>query len=72
MKSAFDVRHPFFRPLWRRAALTVFTLVWAFFELSNGATLWAALFGACGAYLFYQFFVIFDRNDYGPLDKDPE
>lgn len=72
MKSAFDVRHPFFRPLWRRATLTFFTLAWAFFELLNGATLWAALFGACGIYLFYQFFIQFDPADYGPLDKDPE
>ncbi len=72
MKNAFDVRHPFFRPLWRRAVLTIFTLGWAVFELSHGATVWAALFGACGVYLFLQFFVHFDPADYEAKDKDPE
>jgi len=72
MNSAFDVRHPIFRPFWRRAALTGLTLGWAIFELLNGETVWAAVFGACGAYLFLQFFVKFDPAEYEAKDKDPE
>ena len=70
-KSFFEVRHPFFRPLWRRVLVTGFCLGWALFELSNGSTIWAAVFGACGVHLFLQFFVKFDPADYeAPVDKD--
>ena len=72
MNKAFDVRHPIFRPLWRRAVITIFILGWAIFELTNGSTVWAALFGACGVYLFLQFFVRFDPADYKAQDRDPE
>ena len=63
-RSFFEVRHPFFRPLWRRVAVTGLCLGWALFELSNGAMLWAIVFGACGVHLFLQFFVRFDPADY--------
>ena len=33
-------------------------------ELANGAAFWALIFGACGVYLFLQFFVRFDPADY--------
>lgn len=65
-KSAFDVAHPFFRPAWRRIVLTTLIIGWAIFELSNGKTVWAALFGAAGVHLFLQFFVKFDPADYEP------
>ena len=68
-QNPFEVRHPVFRPLWRRALLTGFCLLWAIFELWNGQTAWAALFGACGLYLFWQFFVKFDPADY---EKRPD
>lgn len=64
MKDAFEVRHPFFRPFWRRALVTGVCLGWAIIELANGAAFWAILFGACGIYLFLQFFVRFDPADY--------
>lgn len=63
-KSAFDVAHPFFLPLWRRAALTAFILGWAGVELWHGNGMWALLFGAAGVYLFVQFFLRFDPKDY--------
>ena len=67
-KNLFDVRHPIFRPLWARVASTGLCLAWALFELLNGATIWAAVFGACGVHLFLQFFVKFDPADYEPKD----
>ncbi|WP_413719670.1 hypothetical protein [Silicimonas sp. MF1-12-2] len=69
--SLFEVRHPIFRPLWRRVVVTAFCIGWALFELSNGAMIWAAIFGACGVHLFLQFFVKFDPADYEPEDKNP-
>lgn len=69
--SLFEVRHPIFRPLWRRMALTAFCIGWALFEWSNGATVWAILFGACGVHLFIQFFLRFDPAEYeAQKDKD--
>ena len=70
-KGLFEVAHPIFRPLWRRVLVTALCLGWALVELANGAVIWAAVFGACGAYLFVQFFVRFDPADYeAPTDED--
>ena len=63
-KDMFEVRHPFFRPFWRRFVATAVCLGWAGFEWWNGAPLWALLFAAAGAYLFWQFFVAFDPDHY--------
>ncbi len=57
--SFFDVRTPFFRPLWRRIAVTAVCLAWALVELATGAVIWATLFGAASAWLAWQFFVAF-------------
>lgn len=62
--SFFEVRHPFFRPLWRRVLVAGLCLVWAIFEFSSGAFFWAILFGACFVYLSWQFFVVFDPANY--------
>lgn len=63
-KNAFDVRHPWFRPLWSRVALTAFSLGWAAVEFFTGSMFWGILFGASGLYLAHQFFVVFDPADY--------
>jgi len=70
MKSQFDVRHPFFRPLWRRAGFVGALGAWTLYELSNGNTIWAAIFGASTAYLAYHWFVVFDPKDYGDAGED--
>ena len=69
-KSLFEVRHPFFRPFWRRAVATAAILGWAVFELSNGAQMWALVFGAAGVYLFLQFFIHFDPVEYEKREED--
>lgn len=66
----FEVRSPFFRPMWRRVVATVVCLGWAAFELYNGSVLWAALFGAGGAILFWQFFVTFEDGPALAAEKD--
>jgi len=60
--SLFEVRTPFFRPMWRRVVATALCLGWALVELLSGALFWAALFGAAGVVLFFQFFIAFDKG----------
>lgn len=64
MNKAFDVRHPFFAPLYRRVLVVAVCLIWAGVEGWSGNTFWAALFGAAGVWLAYQFFVVFDPEAY--------
>ena len=66
--SLFDVQTPFFRPLWRRLAVTAVCLAWTAVEIATGEVMWAMIFGAAGLYLAWQFFVAFrpppgDRED---------
>lgn len=61
-KSAFDVQHPFFLPLWRRVATVAACLGWALFELSAGNLFWAILFAAPGVWCAHQFFIAFDEE----------
>jgi hypothetical protein len=65
----FDIRHPFFRPLWRRIAVVAVTLGWALVELSGGNTFWAILFGALGLYAAWEFFVVYDPANYEDREK---
>ena len=66
--SLFDVQTSFFRPLWRRMAVTTVCLAWAVMEGATGAVFWAILFGAAGLYLAWQFFVVFDPAPDGDED----
>ena len=70
MKDAFGLRHPFFLPLWRRAAVVILTLGWAGFEIIGGSELWAMLFGGIGLSAASEFFIAFDPENYrDPPDK---
>jgi len=51
-----DPNNPFFNPLWVRLICVIAPLAWAGVEMANGATLWAAGFGAAGLYLAYALF----------------
>ncbi|KMK69000.1 hypothetical protein [Puniceibacterium sp. IMCC21224] len=63
----FDLRQPFFLPLWRRVATLAVAGGWAVVELVSGSPGWAALFAALAIYCAYEFFVAFNPDDY----KDP-
>ncbi len=53
----FELRVPFFRPLWRRVLVSAICLGWGAFEFLTGAPFWAILFGAMGATAIWQFFL---------------
>ena len=54
----FDLRHPFFLPLWRRVLTVAVALGWAAVEAVTGSPGWALIFGAAGAWAGWQFFVV--------------
>lgn len=59
-----------FRPLWRRVAVTVFVAVWFAWEvLWNQEQLWMAITGLALAYAVWNFFIKFEPRDSKP-DKD--
>ncbi len=60
IQALLDVQVPFFRPLWRRIATVVVVAGWTIMEIVNGNPAWAVLAGGIGAYLIWQFFVVFD------------
>ncbi|MFV0298774.1 MAG: DUF3329 domain-containing protein [Hyphomicrobiaceae bacterium] len=66
----FDLRHPFFNPLWRRVLTVAVALGWALFELATGSPGWALMFGAVGAWAGYVLLLTWvpvddERNDDG-------
>lgn len=63
-RSQFDVRHPIFRPLWRRVVLVGLAAAWTSYEVVNGNWIWATVFGAATAYLAYEWFIVFDPKQY--------
>jgi hypothetical protein len=63
------LRHPFFRPLWRRLLTVALVLGWALFELSGGHLLWAGLFGGLGILAAVEFFLLYDPANYEDSKK---
>jgi len=60
----FNLQDPFFLPLWRRALLTVFLFGWTVFEIVSQSWSWAVLIGALCAYVAYQFFIVWNPDDW--------
>ncbi len=67
--SLFNLRHPFFRPLWRRIAVVAVCAGWGFFELSMGNAFWVVLFWGLAGVCAYEFFVIYDEANYRDEDE---
>ncbi len=65
MKDAFEVRHPIFRPMWRRVLVVAVLSAWTLYEVSQGNWGWAALFGGAILYLAWAFFWAFDKGPAG-------
>ena len=60
----FELRVPFFRPLWRRWLMLGACFGWAAFEWASGNPLWAAVFCGFGAVALWQFFLLpWPRDD---------
>lgn len=53
----FELRVPFFFPLWRRMVVTVICFGWAVMELATGSLFWTVLFVAMGGMATWQFFL---------------
>lgn len=53
-KQFFNLRVPFFYPLWRRIAVVAVALAWALFEFANGATFWGVVFAAMGLFAAWE------------------
>lgn len=51
-----DSDRAFFKPLWRRIAVTAVCALWSAFEFANGQTFWGVLTGAIAAYAAWIFF----------------
>jgi hypothetical protein len=70
MLKLLNLRHPFFRPVWRRAVTTGLCFGWALVELGGNNVFWAMLFGGIGAICLYEFFIDYDPAHYAdPADK---
>lgn len=65
----FDIRHPVFLPLWRRVLVVGLSGGWALLELTGGNPGWALIFGAAAAYCGWEFFVVFDPENYKDDDN---
>ncbi|MBT9247030.1 hypothetical protein KM031_13280 [Gemmobacter fulvus] len=52
-----DANHPFFKPVWRRWAVSLAPVLWAAVEVWTGNPGWAILFGGAGAYAFYALII---------------
>lgn len=57
--------HVFFRPLWRRVVIVLFTGAWTAVEFVNGNQMWGFLFGALTAAAIWGFFVEYETDDGG-------
>ena len=53
-KHFFDLRVPFFIPLWRRIAVVAVSLCWAVFEFATGAPFWGFVFVAMGFFAAWE------------------
>jgi hypothetical protein len=56
MMKLFDLKNPFFKPLWIRILVTAVTLGWSVFEFLTNDPFWAILFGAVAIWCAYSFF----------------
>jgi hypothetical protein len=54
--GAFDLRVPFFEPIWRRVLLTAICFGWCIVELIMGDPFWGFISGVFGAIVFWNFF----------------
>ncbi len=69
--NMFELRVPFFLPLWRRVAVTLLSVGWAILELVTGNLFWAILFGAIGAIATCQFFLSGWPDEASDQDNTP-
>ena len=52
----------FFKPLWRRVAVTAVCAVWAALELWHGEQVWILITLGLTAYAVWNFFITFEKS----------
>ena len=57
--------HPFYRPLWRRVAIVLTTVIWAGVELYARDRFWAPIAIAACAYSVWAFLIIYPKTGSG-------
>ena len=67
-----DYEHPFFRPLWRRVAVTCVCAGWAVFEFAANSPFWGMIALGFTAYAVWQFFYLYKapENPAAPDGKE--
>lgn len=63
--NLLDVKHPFFRPKWRRVLVTALCLGWSAVEFAIGSPMFGVLSGALGLWCLYALFWKFDPAAFG-------
>jgi hypothetical protein len=65
-----DVKHPFFKPIWRRGLVTAICFTWAAVEFAIGSPMFGVLSGALGLWCIYALFWRFDPADFGDGEQE--
>lgn len=60
----------FFKPLWRRVAVTAVCAVWAALELWHGEQVWILITLGLTAYAVWNFFITFEKSPPKPEQTD--
>lgn len=57
---------PFYRPLWRRIAITAVVALWLAFEIYNGSGFWMVIAAAMLCYALWIFFLSWPKTPDNP------
>jgi hypothetical protein len=67
-KRSYEQSSPFYRPLWRRVAITVVVALWLAFEIYHESGLWIGIAAAMLCYAVWTFFLSWPKT---PDDPPP-
>ena len=69
-----DSEHPFFRPLWRRAAIVAVCVIWSIIEFATGTPFWGMIALGFAGYAVWQFFYLYNPADEAkpPVEAEPK
>jgi paraquat-inducible protein B len=60
--KTYEQASPFYKPLWRRIAITAAVAAWLAFEIYNNEGLWITIAGAMLAYAIWTFFLTWPKT----------
>ncbi|MGE0004415.1 MAG: hypothetical protein AB7S92_02380 [Parvibaculaceae bacterium] len=62
----YEQSSPFYRPLWRRVAITAAVALWLAFEIHHQSGLWIAIAAAMLCYALWTFFLSWPKTPDNP------